>query len=178
MKQSALSGCLALAGMCLALPSTAQEASAPTRKIVVPTVTRNVMVFGGLEHSLADAIGSHDTDAAGKLLGDRFEMRTDEQPGTPVPRDSWLQHALGSAAFTSKIDQMAVHEYGDVMVVSFLWHINRDGQNASTEVFVVDTWKSMNGDWKLDARYASRVHGAQTPIPGDEPAKSPDKKKL
>lgn len=164
--------------MCLALPATGQEAAAPTRRVVVPTVTRNVMIFGGLEHSLANAISHHDAEAAGKLLGDRFEMRTESQPGTPVPREAWLQHAMESAAFDSRIDQMAVHEYGDVMIVSFLWHMTRDGQSASTDVFVVDTWKSVDGNWKLDVRYASEAHGAQAPIPGDEPGKVPDKKKL
>ncbi|HEX8955957.1 MAG TPA: nuclear transport factor 2 family protein [Burkholderiaceae bacterium] len=177
MKQLAISVCLGLIGMCWVLPSAAQEAAAPTRKIVVPTVTRNVMVFGGLENSLAEAIGRRDAEAVGKLLGDRFEMRTDSQPGTPVPRDAWLQHAMEGAAFNSKVDQMAVHEYGDMMVVSFLWHLGRDGRNAA-EVFVVDTWKSVDGNWKLDVRYASAAHGTAAPIPGDEPVKTQDKKKL
>ncbi len=156
----------------------AQEAQAPMHR-VVPTVTRTVQTFSNLEISLIDAIDRHDSDGAAKLLNDRFEMRTSGQPSYPVPRDLWLKHLGDAFKSTSAIEQLAVHEYGDVMVVSFLWRMKNDIPNpTSSQIFVVDTWKSVEGSWKLDTRYAAESEGAQGFIPGDEPTKPQSKKKI
>jgi ketosteroid isomerase-like protein len=72
---------------------------------------------------------------------------------------------------------MAVHEYGDLMVVSFLWKIDAPQKaGVAQNVFVVDTWKRNGDNWQVQVRYASPV-GAAAGVPGAvAPAQAPQKK--
>src|SRR5207302_2261382 len=121
----------------------------------VPNITRTVQLFGDLERKLEAA----DSSAKAKLLADDFEERLCAEPGTPVPREAWLQKVATSNITFS---QEAVHIYGDVAVYSGLrsW--------ADKPDIIVDTWKQADGGWKLSVRYRCPATGAK-PAESDLP---------
>jgi ketosteroid isomerase-like protein len=155
---------LILVGLLVAGSATA-DGQGPTRR--VPTMTRNVLIFSQLENDWIDAVQKHDTKALDKLVAPDYELRSGATPGVPTPRDDSLKQSFALPAFQSSISQMAVHEYPDLMVVSFLWTITPpQGTGIAQKVFVVDTWKRVGDSWQVLVRYASPSSGAATAIPG------------
>lgn len=156
--------CLIAAGTALAQAPAARPAR------VIPTVTRTIQNFGILENDWIDAVQRRDRDALKKIVADDFELRNAAAPGTPVPREESLGHALRVAPFQSSIEQMAAHEYGDIVVVSFLWKLAVPKKGtAPQKVFVVDTWKRHDGDWQVVTRYTAPVSDAAMIVPGAVP---------
>lgn len=140
-------------------------AARPAR--VIPTVTRTIQIFGTLENEWLDAVQRRDRDALKKIVAADFELRNAAAPGTPTPREESLGHALQLAPFQSSIEQMAAHEYGDIVVVSFLWKLAVPKKGALPhKVFVVDTWKRHDGDWQVVTRYTAPVADAAMNVPG------------
>lgn len=153
-----------------ALPAVADDNAAPGR---VPTVTRLVKICSTLENDLNAAILRRDSAALDRMLAPDFEMRAGAMPGRPIPRAAWLAQALSDPPFTWRNEQMAAHEYGNVVVVSFLWNVETA---AGTDVaagfaprlFVVDTWIQDAGNWRLGTRYVSPASEARVPgLPND-----------
>jgi hypothetical protein len=118
----------------------------------VPTVTRTVQQFGELERKLASA----DPTAKAQFLADDFEERLCSEPGTPIPRQDWLQKV---AASNARFSQESVHVLGDVALYSALRTEEKSSQ------MIVDTWKQADGGWKLAVRY-------RCPASGSKPAQS------
>jgi hypothetical protein len=134
-------------------PAVAQPAPAPGR---IPTVTRLVKLFTGREMDLVAATHATDVSALDAVLDPSFEMRTGEAPGTPVPRDAWIRDARRAAAReSSRIDQMAVHDFGDVVIVSFRASAVAGASHVPPARLVVDWWKRDGETWKLAVRYVS-----------------------
>lgn len=155
---------LILAGLALAAAGAAAQPGAPGR---VLTPTRNVTIFSGLENDWLDAVQKRDNDALKQIVADNFELRSAAAPGVPTPREESLRQSMKLPPFQSSIGQMAVHEYGDVMVVSFLWKIAPSKAGAQPQsVFVVDTWKRNEGNWQVVVRYAAPVAGSAASVPG------------
>ncbi|GAB3456779.1 hypothetical protein GCM10027321_10670 [Massilia terrae] len=153
----------------LACASAIAGGQAEVPKRGVPTMTRNVLTFTTLENDWADAVARHDTATLDKLVADRFELRSSAAPGVPTPRAESLRQSLALAPFKSAVTQMAVHEYPDLMVVSFLWTIDSTDTSLAKKVFVVDTWKRNGDGWQVAVRYASPVD-VTTRVPGAAPA--------
>jgi ketosteroid isomerase-like protein len=144
-------------------------AQAPTGKPgrLVPTVTRTIQTFSALENDWLDAVQARDRAALQKIVAANFELRSSAQPGTPTPREESLNHALQLAPFHSSIEQMAAHEYGDIVVLSFLWNLQvPKGGPLPQKLFVVDTWKRNDGEWQVVTRYTAPVSDAATKVPG------------
>jgi len=121
----------------------------------VPTVTRLVKVFSELERGLVEKVHAKDASALDALLDPSVEMRTGSAPGAPVPRDAWIRDARKSAA-TPRIEQMAVHDFGEVAVVSFRETFAASAaKRRSHDRFVVDCWRRDGDAWKLVVRYLS-----------------------
>lgn len=138
---------------CLALPAFAQPTPQTGR---VPTVTRLVKVFSGLEADLVAQVHSTDAGALDQSLDPSFEMRVGAAPGTPIPRDEWIRQARAASARPPRIDQMAVHDFGEVAVVSFREiPAQAAPARAASGRFVVDCWKRAGDGWKLAVRYVS-----------------------
>jgi hypothetical protein len=154
--------------------TAAGQPGAPGR---VPTPTRNVMTFTELEKQWADAVQKRDTATLGKIVGDKFEVRSSAAPGVPTPREDSLKQSMSLPPFASSIGQMAVHEYGDLMVVSFLWQIDAPkNAGVAQRVFVVDTWKRNGDNWQVQVRYAAPVDTTAS-VPGvSAPSPAPQKK--
>lgn len=153
----------------LACASAIAGGQAEVPKRAVPTMTRNVLTFTNLENDWADAVARRDTATLDKLVSDRFELRSSAAPGVPTPRAESLKQSLALVPFKSAVTQMAVHEYPDMMVVSFLWTIDSTDASLAKKVFVVDTWKRHGDDWQVLVRYAAPAD-ATAKIPGAAPA--------
>jgi isoaspartyl peptidase/L-asparaginase-like protein (Ntn-hydrolase superfamily) len=144
---------VAFAGI-LALPAAAQPATATSR---IPTVTRLVKIFSDLETRLAASVAARDVATIEQTLDADFEMRIGSMPGTPIPRADWIRQSIGTPGEPS-IDQMAVHDFGTVAVVSYRRAGNAAaGASAGGSLFVVDCWKRVGDGWKLATRYVSNA---------------------
>jgi hypothetical protein len=152
----------------VAFPALAQPSSQTSR---VPTVTRLVKLFSELEAGLVASARSTDAGTLERMLDASFEMRVDTAPGTPIPRDAWMHQLRASTGQPPRIEQMAVHDFGDVAVVSF-----RDTASnaASHPRFVVDCWKRDGDAWKLAVRYLSAAPSSGTKR--SAPSKTIDKR--
>lgn len=86
------------------------------------------------------------------MLAPNFEVRNGSHPITSVPKQEWI-----TANFKHENNQvpreMAVREFGDIHVVSYLYAA-KDQPNGE---FIVDVWKNENGNSKLMARYIPGV---------------------
>ena len=152
-------------GLFAALGSAMAAGQAPTGGRGGPVPTRNVAIFTKLENAFNEAVQHHDTDALSRLVSDDFEIRSAPVPGVPTARDEALQAWTQLPAQASAIGQMAVHEYGDLMVVSFVWK-RGDASSAGQSFFVVDTWKRAGADWKVAVRYAAPIVDGAAAVPG------------
>ena len=152
---------LAAALACAVLPALAQPG--PSH---VPTVTRLVKVFSQLEAQLVASAHGKDASVLDAMLDPSFEMRVGDAPGTPVPRADWMRMARAAPNVAPQIRDMAVHDFGDLALVSFREVAASGGGKPASSHFVVDGWKREGDGWKLAVRYRSEVRGA----PG-EPAK-------
>lgn len=146
-----------LAGPALAQPSP--HASG------VPTVTRLVKMFTELERGLVDKTRAKDASALDALLDPSFEMRVGTAPGAPVPREAWIRDARASSGEAPRIEQMAVHDFGSVAIVSFRERVAIGAKNHAADRFIVDCWKREGDAWKLAVRYLSDA-SAQGMKPG------------
>jgi ketosteroid isomerase-like protein len=131
-----------------------------------PTVTRLVHEFFQLEDRLGEAVEKRDMPAVSKVLGDDFEMRVDTMPGNPVPRAAWIKQSFAEPESSSAMEQMAVHGFGKIAIVSFLWKIKAAKSQVVRDVFIVDTWRQEAGAWKLAVRYAAPAAQGDYPVPG------------
>jgi hypothetical protein len=131
-----------------------------------PVPTRNVLTFTKLENELIEAIRRHDAEALARIVGDGFEIRSASAPGVPTARDEALHAWSQLPAQQSSIGQMAVHEYGELMVVSFVWKLGEGAGTPAQSFFVVDTWKRAGNDWKVAVRYAAPIVDGAAAVPG------------
>lgn len=158
---------ICLAALFAIAPAFSAEETAPAPHRVVPTVTRTIQIFTNLENAWNDGVKNRDIASLKKIIAERYELRTAASPGRPTPRDESMALAFKDAPFASRIEQMAVHEYGDLMIVSFQWDLDVDASSPlASKIFVVDTWKRADGDWQVQARYAAPADGTTKMVPG------------
>lgn len=152
---------LILLGLSAALGSASVAGQAPTGGRGGPVPTRNVAIFTKLENALADAVQHRDAEALSRIVSDDFEIRSAPVPGVPTARDAALQAwSQLPAPASSSLGQMAVHDYGELMVVSFV------SKQGAQSFFMVDTWKHAGTDWKLAVRYAAPIMEGAAAVPG------------
>lgn len=149
---------LALLAANLALAQPATPAPAPR---MVLTMTRPVHIFSEHEGMLADALRKSDRAGIDRLLAQDFELREGSAPVQPVPRAKWIDLHPGFAA-----DQMAVHDYGDIAVVSFV----NSADGAMSAAFVVDVWQKQGEDWRLAVRYQTQLAARKAPVGDVKPS--------
>jgi ketosteroid isomerase-like protein len=161
---AAVASCLLLAGA-----ASAQGVAATGR---IPTVTRLVKIFHELEGALDAATRGGDATAAGRMLAEDFELRVASAPGNPTPRDEWLRLSVANPGPEMRAEQMAVHDFGTVAVVSFVQvAASGDARKPSRDIATVDVWKRDGERWLLAVRYAgpSAVPGFVVPGESTEP---------
>jgi len=134
-----------------------------------PVPTRNVVTFTKLENEWNDALRRHDAEALARIVSEDFEIRSAAAPGVPTARDEALRAWAQLPALQSSVGQMAVHEYGELMVVSFVWKLGEADGRAPQSFFVVDTWKRAGNEWKAAVRYAAPIVDGGAAVPGAVP---------
>lgn len=133
----------------------------------VPTVTRLVKLFLEQERALADAIRGGRAAAVDAALADDFELRTAARPGVPTPRAEWLRQVVAAPGPAVAFEQMAVHDYGAVAVVSFLQvPLDAPPGGAGRGLATVDVWKRAGDEWRLAVRYAGPSGPPDFVVPG------------
>lgn len=143
-------------GFAIGLLLSAVAFAPPAQTSRVPTVTRLVKIFSGLESGLVAQAHSSDAAALEQSLDPSFEMRIGAEPGTPIPRDEWIRHARAAKDQNSRIEQMAVHDFGEVAIVSFRQSVSGGSKGGGgANRFIVDCWKRAGDGWKLAVRYLS-----------------------
>jgi Domain of unknown function (DUF4440) len=144
---------LVIAACAGAAPGLAQPPPSASR---IPTVTRLVKQFSELEAALVSKAHAKDVSALDDMLDPSFEMRVGAAPGVPVARDAWVREARASPREAPRIEQMAVHDFGTVAIVSFQ-AIDPGAQatGGAHARFIVDCWKRDGDAWKLAVRYRS-----------------------
>ena len=144
------------------IPANAQPSGTAAR---IPTVTRLVKQFFEIETTLNEKLAANDAAALDTLVDADFEARSAENPGTPIPRADWLRVASGRAN-KPRIDQMAVHDFGSIAIVSFTQNLRAKAATQDSSRMIVDCWKRSGERWLLVVRYES-TYAAARPPPGD-----------
>lgn len=145
----------------------APESLAQDNEARVPTITRLVQTFSTLESGWMEAIRKHDGASLERVLAEDFEMRSGVRPGSPTARADWIKQSLKDAPFSSTTEQMAVHDFGNVAVVSFLWKLDAPKSSGfSRRLFVVDTWELAGSEWRVKVRYVTPAGESARRIPG------------
>ncbi len=152
----------------------AAAADAQTASGRIPTVTRLVKIFLDREDQILSAQRSHDAATLERVLADDFEMRIGARPGVPIPRAEFLQQVGAQKVGPYTIEQMAVHDLGASMIVSFLLRPGADAADAQP-LFVVDTWTGGTENPRLRIRYVAPAAAAAIPGAGAEPPPIPKK---
>jgi ketosteroid isomerase-like protein len=155
-----------LAAITVSIMSMLAQASSEDGVGRIPTVTRLVHIFFQLEGKLSEAVEQRDMPTTSKLLSDDFEMRVSTMPGTPIPRAAWMHQSFAEPKSSLVMEQMAVHDFGKVAIVSYLWKITDAKSKMERDIFIVDTWWQEAGAWKLAVRYAGPAAQSDYPIPG------------
>ena len=155
-----------LAAVALASPLSASAADTPATGRI-PTVTRLVKIFLEMEDALAAGIRSGNAAAVEKMLAEDFELRVASNPGNPTPRAEWLRLSLAKPGPALRIEQMAVHDFGEIAVVSFLQAAGTaQKRDAARDIATVDVWKRSGDTWLLAVRYAGPAASHGLVIPG------------
>ena len=135
------------------------------QQLTIPTVTRLVQTFTVLEQGVQEYAQQRNATGLAALLADDFEMRVGAMPGNPVPRAQWLQQVVQRPGSPAEMQQMAVHDYDSVAVVSFLLKQDKSAK-TSADIYMVDVWKKVGDKWLLAIRYASPAGSPRFAIPG------------
>jgi len=147
--------------LCIAVPAS-QAQPVVTR---IPTVTRLVQIYADYERRLADAIDRRDSGEIDRLVAADFELRPAGNIGVPVPRAEWIAQSLKEPATAVSIGQMAVHDFGDIRIVSFA--MKREAAGREPGVAVVDVWLQSGDTSVLKVRYAAAVEKRSRRVPGE-----------
>ena len=118
------------------------------------TPTRGVVKYKAMERALLQAQQEKQQGKVSGMLADDFEVWSSEQ-SDPTPRELWEQNAASSNISWFQIRNMAVRDFGNIAIVSFLLdrHGEANGKPVTPTVFIVDVWQQPAG--KLAVRYQS-----------------------
>jgi len=144
----------------------ASQAQAQAVRTQIPVVTRLVQTYSDYEQRLADAINRRDTAEVDRLVAKDFELRSADNIGVPTPRADWIAQLLKEPSASMSIEQMAVHDYGDIRIVSF---VMRRVAAARREhgIAVIDVWMQSGDSSLLKVRYAAFQDNQSVRIPGE-----------
>ena len=130
------------------------QSQAPAAHGAGGTLTRSASKYKDLETALLQAQQDKRQDDVNRMVDDDFEVWSAEK-NEPTPRDVWVQGWMTGNSSWFQIRNVAVREFGDIAVVSFL--LDRRGEMGdkpvTPTVFVVDVWRQ--GTSKLVVRYVS-----------------------
>jgi hypothetical protein len=132
----------------------------------IPVVTRLVQAYAGYERRLADAINRRDTVQIDRLVAKDFELRPANNIGIPTPRADWIAQSLKEPAVSVSIGQMAVHDYGNIRIVSFVMK-RTAAASSEYDIAVIDVWMQSGNSSVLKVRYAALQTAHSLRVPGE-----------
>jgi len=161
-----MSRCLLMPVIALCLAAPASQAQ--TVHTQIPVITRLVQIYSQAEQRLAEAINRKDMGEIDRLVASDFELRSAGNIGVPVPRADWIEQSLKDTPLSISIGQMAVHDYGNIRVVSFLM-TRTDAALPGPPIAVVDVWMQSGDASVLKVRYAAvQEAGSSALVPGEK----------
>jgi hypothetical protein len=150
----------------LCTTALASQVQAQAVRTQIPFVTRLVQFYFDYEQRLADAINRRDTGEIDRLVAKDFELRSANNIGIPTPRADWIAQSLKELSASMSIGQMAVHDYGEIRIVSFV--IKRAAAaRRERGIAVVDVWMQSGESSVLKVRYAAFQDTRSLRIPGE-----------
>lgn len=153
----------------------AYQAQAQTVRTQIPVVTRLVQAYAGYERLLADAINRRDTAEIDRLVAKDFELRPANNIGVPTPRANWIAQSLKEPPLSVSIEQMAVHDYGKIRIVSFVMK-RATADHSVSDIAVIDVWMQSGDTSVLKVRYEA-IQTAHSPrVPGESRQKQINKR--
>jgi len=155
---------ISMAVLCTAILTS--QVQAQTVRTQIPVVTRLVQIYSDYEQGLADAIIRKDTGEINRLIADDFELRSTNNIGVPTPRAEWIAQSLKEPSASISIAQMAVHDYGNIRIVSFAMKRTSGGRQAPG-VAVIDVWMVSGESSVLKVRYSAIQRSPSIPVPGE-----------
>jgi hypothetical protein len=167
-----LARCVVLVLCAAALTSQVQ---AQTVRTQIPVVTRLVQIYADHERRLADAINRKDSGEIDRLVADDFELRSANNIGVATPRADWIAQSLKEPSAPMSIGQMAVHDYGDIRIVSFVM-TRAAAAGRRRGIAVVDVWMQSGDSSVLKIRYAAFQDTRSLRIPGETRQQQIDKR--
>lgn len=141
----------------------------------IPVVTRLVQIYAEYERRLAEAIDLRDSAEIDRLVAADFELRAAGNIGAAVPRADWIAQSLKEPTASMSIGQMAVHDYGDVRIVSFAMKRTEAGR-SDPGIAVVDVWLQSGENSVLKTRYAAALDRQPRRVPGETRTPQIDKR--
>ena len=152
----------------LCTAALASQVQAQTVRTQIPTVTRLVKIYSDYERRLADAINRKDTGEINRLVADDFELRSANNIGVATPRADWIAQSLKEPSASTLVGQMAVHDYGNIQIVSFVMK-RTPAAGRERGIAVVDVWMQSGDSSILKTRYAAFQEPRSPRIPGEAP---------
>jgi hypothetical protein len=153
----------------------APQAQAQAVRTQIPMATRLVQIYSDYERRLADAINRRDTGEIDRLVASDFELRSAGNIGVPTPRAEWIAQSLKEPAGSTSIGQMAVHDYGDIRIVSFVMK-RAVAARRERGIAVVDVWMQSGENSVLKTRYAAVQEAQSLRVPGETRQQQIDKR--
>jgi hypothetical protein len=162
-------------GLVLCSSALAQAAQAQEVRAQIPVVTRLVQIYSDLERRLAEAINRRDNGEIDRLVAKDFELRSGNNIGVPTARAEWIVQSLKEPSASTSIGQMAVHDYGEIRIVSFV--MQRGGADRrAARIAVVDVWMQSGESSVLKTRYAAVQTAHFLRVPGETRQQPIDKR--
>jgi hypothetical protein len=166
-------------GLCvvvvLSTAALASQVQAQAVRTQIPAVTRLVQIYSEYEQHLADAINHRDIGEIDRLVANDFELRPANNVGVPTPRADWIAQSLKEPSASMSIGQMAVHDYGDIRIVSFVMK-RAAAARRERGIAVIDVWMQSGESSILKVRYAAFQVTQSLRIPGESRQQQIDKR--
>jgi hypothetical protein len=159
----------------LCAATLAPQAQAQAVRTQIPMATRLVHIYSDYERRLADAINRRDAGEIDRLVASDFELRAAGNIGDSTPRAEWIAQSLKEPAGPVSIGQMAVHEYGDIRIVSFVMK-RAVAARRERGIAVVDVWMQSGESSVLKTRYATVQEAQSLRVPGETRQQPIDKR--
>jgi uncharacterized protein DUF4440 len=159
----------------LCASSIVSQVQAQAVRTQIPTVTRLVQIYSEYEQRLVDAINRRDTAEIDRLVANDFELRSANNIGDPTPRADWIAQSLKEPSASMSIEQMAVHDYSNIRIVSFVMK-RADSARRERAIAVIDVWMQLGESSVLKVRYAAFQDTRSVRIPGETRQRQIDKR--
>jgi len=153
----------------------ASQVQAQTVRTQIPVVTRLVQAYSEYEQRLTEAINRRDKDEIDQLVAPDFALWSANNIGDPVPRAEWLAQSLKEKPAAVSIGQMAVHDYGNIRVVSFAMTPTKGGRRKRG-IAIIDVWMQSGEKSTLKTRYVAVQTRPSQRVPGEVRQKKIDKR--